>query len=61
MNPELRLCAMAGNAERLFNVLETGDNVNCKVHHLSHVMRLWYLSSSVNSFFKRPCAAIHLC
>ena len=31
MNPELRLCAMAGNAERLFNVLETGDNVNCKV------------------------------
>ena len=25
---------------------------------LSHVMRLWRLSSSVNSFFKRACAAI---
>ena len=26
--------------------------------HLSHVMRLWYFSSSVNSFFKRACVAI---
>ena len=25
---------------------------------LSHVNRLWYFSSSVNSFFKRTCAAI---
>ena len=25
---------------------------------MSHVMRLWYFSSSVNSFFKRACAAI---
>ena len=25
---------------------------------LSHVMRLWYFSSSVNSFFKRVCASI---
>ena len=27
-------------------------------NYLSHVMRLWYFSSSVNSFFKRACAAI---
>ena len=27
-------------------------------HYLSHVKRLWYFSSSVNSFFKRTCAAI---
>ena len=26
--------------------------------NLSHVMRLWYFSSSVNSFFKRACAVI---
>ena len=26
--------------------------------HLSHLMRLWHFSSSVNSFFKRACAAI---
>ena len=25
---------------------------------MSHVMRLWAFSSSVNSFFKRACAAI---
>ena len=28
-------------------------------HLVSVVMRLWYFSSSVNSFFKRACAAIH--
>ena len=27
-------------------------------NQMSHVMRLWYFSSSVNSFFKRACAAI---
>ena len=26
--------------------------------YLSQLMRLWHLSSSVNSFFKRACAAI---
>ena len=26
--------------------------------HLSHLMRLWRFSPSVNSFFKRACAAI---
>ena len=26
--------------------------------HFSHVMRIWHFSSSVNSFFKRACAAI---
>ena len=26
--------------------------------HLSHLMRLWYFSSSVSSFFKRACVAI---
>ena len=26
--------------------------------HLSHIMRSWYFSSSVNSFFKSACAAI---
>ena len=26
--------------------------------YLSHLMRLWHFSSSVNSFFKRACAAI---
>ena len=30
-----------------------------KEYHLSHLMRLWYFSSSVNSFFKRACKAIH--
>ena len=28
------------------------------LHHLSHLMILWYFSSSVNSFFKRTCEAI---
>ena len=28
------------------------------MHEMSHLMRLWYFSSSVNSFFKRACAAI---
>ena len=28
------------------------------VHYLSHVRRLWYFSSSINSFFKHACAAI---
>ena len=27
--------------------------------YMSHAMRLWYFSSSVNSFFKRACAAIY--
>ena len=29
-----------------------------KKRKMSHVMRLWHFSSSVNSFFKRACAAI---
>ena len=29
-----------------------------RCHELSHVMRLWYFSSSINTFFKRACAAI---
>ena len=29
-----------------------------KTNQLSHLMRLWHFSSSVNSFFKRACAAI---
>ena len=33
--------------------------VSSKSHNnLSHLMRLWHFSSSVNSFFKRACAAI---
>ena len=28
------------------------------IDNLSHVMRLWYFSSSVNSFFKHACVAI---
>ena len=30
----------------------------CRPLKLSHVMRLWYFSSSVNSVIKRACAAI---
>ena len=29
------------------------------ISQMSHLMRLWHFSSSVNSFFKRACAAIH--
>ena len=32
--------------------------LGCKYRKLSHLMRLWYFSSSVNSFFKCTCAAI---
>ena len=28
------------------------------IDQLSHLMRLWYFSSSINTFFKCPCAAI---
>ena len=37
------------------------SHVTCHSHHLKvkiHLMRLWYFSFSVNSFFKRTCAAI---
>ena len=34
------------------------DYVEFEPDYLSHLMRLWYFSSSVNSFFKRTYAAI---
>ena len=29
------------------------------IYKTSHLLSLWHLSSSVSSFFKRACAAIH--
>ena len=34
------------------------DSTYLEYYHLSQLMRLWHFSSSVNSFFKRTCAAI---
>ena len=44
----------------IFWNLNTSRNIyTCRrFHQMSHLMRLWYFSSSVNSFFKRACAAI---
>ena len=30
-------------------------------NEMSHIMRLWHFSSSINSFFKRACTAIQWC
>ena len=43
----------------VFILLKTPSLINIPfLLYLSHVMRLWYFSSSVNLFFKRACAAI---
>ena len=34
------------------------DTFSHNVAQMSHLMRLWHFSSSVNSFFKQACAAI---
>ena len=48
------------NETHLQGVLQS--NIVAHLRHLhrspSHVMRLWYISSSVTSFFKRACTAI---
>ena len=38
--------------------LVTAFYTNFPATYFSHLMRVWYFSSSVNSFFKRVCAAI---
>ena len=38
--------------------ITTTDNT-FDVFNMSQLMRLWYFSSSVNSIFKRTCAAVH--
>ena len=43
---------------RIFTVLACVSGALC-FWKLSHLMRLWRFSSSINSFFKRACAAIH--
>ena len=39
-------------------VLHLVDLMFFSIYYLSQLMRLWHFSSSVNSFFKRACAAI---
>jgi hypothetical protein len=39
--PQLRLSAMDGNAEKLFCLLEDGDNVNSKVNIISQSVLLF--------------------
>ena len=41
INPQLRLSAMDGDAEKLFCLLEDGDNVNSKVKRITLINTLY--------------------
>ena len=50
-------CCLKGEASSFYTDL-TSDSNKLFYLHLSQLMRLWPFSYSVNSFFKRACAAV---